>query len=487
MAFSLLIPLLIFQFLHNKNTKPSRKPNPLGPTGLPFVGNLLQIDTSCMHEYLWELANKYGLLMSMKLGSRPLVVISSPRLAVEVLKNRDLVFSGRPKMKGQQKMSYNGLDIALAPYSQEWREMRKICILHLLSVKRVQQFRPIREDDVSQMISRIVKDATQSKVTNLSETMISVTSTMIGRIAFGKRLDEDGHEQRKFEELVHEVHAMFLGFFFSDYFPSLGWMDKITGINHRLERIFEKFDSFYQELINEHLDPDRPESMNDDIIDLMLQLQKDKSTSFDITMDHIKAFLMNVFLGGTDSSGIVVTWAMTALIKNPSVMKRLQGEIRQTMGNKEILDEDEVEKLPFLKATVKETLRLYPVAPLLMPRETLEKCKVDGYEIQPTWGIGRDPEIWENADEFRPDRFLNSDIDTKGQDYRYLPFGSGRRGCPGDYMGLITTHLLLANLLHSFDWELPPGIHKDDVETQSLPGFAMNKKNALKLLAKIPG
>ena len=196
-------------------------------------------------------------------------------------------------MLALQKLTYNGIDIALAPYSQEWREMRKICVIHLLSAKRLQMFRPIREDEVSRMIKKISEQAASTdQVINLSETLVSLACSMICRIAFGKRFDEEGQERRRFNGLIHEAQAMLGGFFFSDYFPSIAWIDKFTGMLARLESIYEKFDSFYQELIDEHLDPNRPKSMDGDIIDLMLQLQHDGSTSFEITMDHIKAMLM---------------------------------------------------------------------------------------------------------------------------------------------------------------------------------------------------
>ncbi|XP_027173069.1 cytochrome P450 71A1-like [Coffea eugenioides] len=488
------ILLVILLLLPNKNKKPSRAHHsPPGPPRLPLIGNLHQIDPSCLHKYLWKLSQKYGPLMFMKLGSVPTLVISSARLAEEVMKNQDLIFCSRPKMLGLQKLAYNGLDIALAPYNQEWREMRKICVIHLLSAKRIQMFRPIREDEVSRVIGQISKRAASyDQVINLSETIVSLTSTMICRIAFGKRFDKEGHERRRFSSLLHEAQAMFVAFFFSDYFPSVGWIDKFTGTLSRLESTFQKFDSFYQELIDEHLNPNRPKSMDGDIIDLMLQLQQDGSTSFEITMDHIKAMLMNVFIAGTDTSAVTVIWAMTAMIKIPTVMKKLQAEIREIMGKKQMLDEDDVQKLPYLKAVVKETFRLYPAVPLLVPRETMGKCTIDGYEIQPktlvyvnAWGIARDPEYWENPDEFLPERFLNSTIDLKGQDFHLTPFGAGRRGCLGYSMGLATVELVLANILHSFDWELPPGVKKEDIDTDALPGITMNKKTDLRLVAKL--
>lgn len=199
--------------------------------------------------------------------------------------------------------------------------------------------------------------------------------------------------------------------------------------------------------------------------------------------------MQNVFVAGTDSSAAAVVWAMTYLMKNPRVMKKAQKEIRSLIGNdKGFVDEDDVQKLTYLKAIVKETMRLQPVGPLLVPRETIENCIVDGYEIAAkttvyvnAWAIGRDPEVWKNPEEFDPDRFIESPIDFKGQHYELIPFGSCRRICPGMLMGVATLELSLANLLYKFNWEV---IKKEDLCTDSLPGLAMHKKNPLWLMPR---
>ncbi|XP_027121701.1 xanthotoxol synthase-like [Coffea arabica] len=243
--------------------------------------------------------------------------------------------------------------------------------------------------------------------------------------------------------------------------PSIGWLDSLNGMRSRLERTCSKLDSFLQELIDEHLNPNRPESMNGDIVGIMLQLRQEQSTSFDLTQDHIKAMLM------------------------------AQAEIRGAVGNKDIVNEDDIQKLPCLKAIVKETFRLYPSAPLSVPRQTLANCIINGHEIQSNsivytnvWGIGRDPEYWENPNEFLPERCLNSSVDMKGKDFQLIPFGAGRRGCPGYSLVLAMVEVGLANLLYSFDWELRFGIKKDDIDTQVLPGLTMPNKNDLPLPAK---
>ncbi|KAL3533137.1 hypothetical protein ACH5RR_006658, partial [Cinchona calisaya] len=184
----------------------------------------------------------------------------------------------------------------------------------------------------------------------------------------------------------------------------------------------------------------------------------------------------NVIFAGTDTAAATIIWAMTALIKSPKAMEKAQAEVRQVIGETRTIDEDDTQKLPYLKAIIKETLRLFPPAPLLVPRYTMESCIIDEYEIQPkttvyvnAWAIARDPEYWENPDEFLPERFLDSTMDAKGQDFQLIPFGAGRRGCPGFSLGLAIVELALANLLSSFNWELPSGLKKEDVDTDVLP------------------
>ncbi|XP_057490866.1 LOW QUALITY PROTEIN: 6,7,8-trihydroxycoumarin synthase-like [Actinidia eriantha] len=490
LSFLFVLPLFLL-FLLRKHRKNGKAMNPPGPPGLPFVGNLHQLDFSTLHSHLRQLSKTYGPLMTIRLGFVPTLVVSSAKMAEEVMKTHDLIFCSRPTLLGQQKLSYNQLDVAFSPYNDYWREMRKICVLHLFSSKRVQSFRHIREDEVSRMIEKISNLAAASKLANLDEIVMSLTSIIICRVAFGKRYDEGGYESHRFHSLLTEYQAMIVQFFISDYFPLLGWVDTVTGMRSRLEKSFKDFDLFYEELIDEHLHPKRPKSSQQDILDILLQLKEDPSTSVDLSMDHVKALLMDIFTAGTDTGAASIVWAMTALMKNPTVLKKVQEEVRTLVGKKGKVDEDDIHSLPYLKAMIKETMRLYPPAPLLVPHKTTQRCVIDGYEIEPqtvvyinAWAIARDPESWENPEEFLPERFLGSDIDFRGQNFELIPFGAGRRGCPGINLGVATVELALANLLYSFDWELPEGMKKEDVDTEVLPGLTMHRKNALCLVAK---
>ncbi|KAL7133772.1 hypothetical protein ABFS83_12G162200 [Erythranthe nasuta] len=494
----LISPLLILVFFfllfntQKKLVKKSLNPPP-GPSGLPFIGNLHQFcsNAAAPHIYLWKLSKKHGPLMSMKLGSVPLVVISSPEIAKQVMKTNDLAFCSRPKVLGQYKISYNGSDIAFAPYSETWRELRKICVLHLLSNKQLHSFRPVREEEVFRMIKNLSLLSDNNSVVNLTVLMLSLTSTLICRIAFGRINDEEESRKRRFDELMIEAQAMQGGFYVSDYLPSFGWMDKLSGMIDRLDRVFKDLDEFFEGLIEEHLDQTGVKSVTDNpnILDLLIQLKEEKSSSIDLTWDHVKATIMDIFIAGTDTGAATIIWTMTALMQNPKSMKKLQNEIRDSIGGKGRVDEDDLHNLPYLKATVKEVLRLYPPAPLLIPRETIEECEIEGHVIHPktlvyvnAWAIARDPDHWERPDEFAPERFLNSSVDIVGQDFQVIPFGSGRRGCPGISMGLATVELAVANLVYSFEWGLPEGMNKEDIDTDVLPGVTMHKKLPLCLV-----
>ncbi|XLT47917.1 hypothetical protein HN873_040521 [Arachis hypogaea] len=486
----LTLPLFIF-FFFQKQTHNKKKDFPPGPRGLPIIGNLHQLDNSSLYLQLFEFSKKYGPIFSLQLGLRKAIVISSPELAKEALKNHDREFAGRPNLIGQQKLTYNGLGITFSPYNEFWRETRKICVAHVLSSRRVTSFSSIRKFEVKQWIKKISSHASSKKVTNLNEMIISLTSTIICRIAFGRRYEDEGVERSRFHDLFNECQAMLGAFFVSDYIPFLGWIDRLNGMHARLNKIFKELDKFYQEVIDEHMDPNRDSSNGEDIIDVLLQLKNQRSFSFDLTINHIKALFMDILVAGTDTTAATTVWAMTALIKNPRVMKKVQEEIRNFGGQKDFLEEENIQKCIYFKAVMKETLRLHLPVPLV-PKETNKTCIINGYEIPSktivyvnAWAIHRDPEAWKHPYEFYPERFLGSDIDFLGQHFELIPFGAGRRICPGMHMGLASLDLILANLLYSFDWELPEGMKIEDIDTQMLPGITQHKKNPLYLIAKI--
>ncbi|KAJ1689021.1 hypothetical protein LUZ63_013176 [Rhynchospora breviuscula] len=205
-----------------------------------------------------------------------------------------------------------------------------------------------------------------------------------------------------------------------------------------------------------------------------------------ITMENVKTVLMDVFIGGTETSSTAITWAMSELIKHPETMKKVQAEIRHAASENTKFDAN---ALPYLKLVIKETLRMHPPVPILGPRQCKKSCQILGYTI-PTgarllvnvWALGRNPEYRSDPEEFKPERFETSSIDYKGQSFEFLPFGAGRRNCPGLEFGMAVVTETLARLLLHFDWKLPDGMKPADLDMTETFGLVAAKKEPLYLI-----
>ncbi|KAM0064369.1 putative cytochrome P450 [Helianthus debilis subsp. tardiflorus] len=197
-----------------------------------------------------------------------------------------------------------------------------------------------------------------------------------------------------------------------------------------------------------------------------------------------------MFSGGTDTTLASIEWALSELIKHPQAMKRLQQEVTQVSKGRSMITEDDIQNnMPYLKAVLKETLRLHTILPLMLPHESTDDVKVMGYDIKKGtqvmingWAIARDPSIWDDADMFKPERFLNSCVDFKGFHYELLPFGSGRRGCPGMQFAISITELVLANLVYKYEFALPNGVRSEELDMTEVVGLLVRKRVPLLLV-----
>ncbi|XVF02586.1 hypothetical protein REPUB_Repub04eG0187400 [Reevesia pubescens] len=488
----LLLPLFLLFKKKTDQVKKEHKRLPPSPPKLPILGNLHQFG-ALPHSSLSQLSRKYGPVLLLQLGRIPLVVISSAEAAREVLKVNDLACCSRPPIAGAGKLTYNYLDVAFSPYSEYWRELRKICVLELFSVKSVKSFRFVREDEVRSVMDSISLSSTSATPVNVTEKIFALTGSITFRTAFGKCFQKSDFDRTKFYELVHDAEIVAGRFSREECFPGVGWiLDRVNGHHKRVERVFHELDTLFQQVIDDHLKPGRTKQ-NEDIIDVMLGIEKEQIEDGHawLTKNHIKALLLNMFLGGVDTSALTVNWAMAELSRKPRLMKKAQEEVRSIVGKKGRVTETDLDQLQYLKMVIKETLRLHPPAPLLIARETMSHFKINGYDIYPktliqinAWAIGRDPQYWKNPEEFCPERFIDNTVDFKGQHFEFLPFGAGRRGCPGIYMGTVTSELLLANLLYCFDWKLPGGMKEEDINMEESAGHSLtvSKKTPLLLV-----
>ncbi|KDP39022.1 hypothetical protein JCGZ_00779 [Jatropha curcas] len=445
-----------------------------------------QLLGSLPHHRLRHLSNQYGPVMHLKLGQISNIVISSPEAAKQVMKTHDIIFSQRPFLLAAEIIFYNFKDIALAPYGDSWRQMRKICTLELLSTKRVRSFRAIREEETSNFIRSI---SSLSEV-NISKMVLSLSNAITLRSAFGKVSER--HEA--FLPLVQKIVLVLEGFSVADIFPSVKFLHGITGMRSKMEKLHQEADIMLENIINEHRENKRlgrsnSQGKEDDLVDVLLNLQCGDSLEFPLRIENIKAVMLDMFLAGTETSATVIEWAMSEMVKDSRVMKKAQEEIRQVFNQKENIDETRFDELKYLKLVIKETLRLHPPAPLLAPRECLEAVEIDGYEVPintkviiNAWAIGRDSRHWNEAEKFYPERFQNNFIDFKGNDFEFIPFGAGRRMCPGVTYSMAVVELVLANLLYHFHWKLPNGLEAHQLDMSETFGATARRKNELHLI-----
>ncbi|KAJ8773772.1 hypothetical protein K2173_006422 [Erythroxylum novogranatense] len=467
------------------STKPKNVSSnlPPGPRRLPIIGNIHQLVGSLPHHALRQLAEKHGPIMCLQLGEISTIVVSSAELAKEVLKTHDVILAGRPAMLSSNIITYGFKDLAFAPYGEYWRQMKKIFMLELLSAKRVESFGSIREDEVSNLI-RNISSKTESPI-NLSKMLSSLTIRVISKTAFGNTI-----EPQTFVRLVDNLSQMLDGFCISDIFPSYKLLHLITGEMTKLRRLHREVDCILEDVISEcRTNGSSGRDQGDCIVDALSKIQDQGILQLPFTSDNIKAIVLDIFAGGSDTSSVVLQWAMAEMLKNPAALERVQTEVRQVFVNSKKIDEASLGQLRYLKSVVKETLRLHPPFPLLFPRESRERVEIDGYEIPSrtkilvnAWAIGRDPHYWTEAEKFCPERFLDNPIDYKGTDYKYIPFGAGRRICPGINKAITIVELTLANLLYHFDWKLPNGLSAANLDMSEACGAATHRKNDLYLI-----
>ncbi|EOA23855.1 hypothetical protein CARUB_v10017073mg [Capsella rubella] len=483
---SLLFLICILLAVFNHKKKHGQLPS---PPGLPVIGILHQLG-ELPHQSLWKLSKKYGPVMHLKLGRVPTVIVSSAETARQVLKVHDLHCCTRPSLTGPRELSYNYLDIAFSPYDDYWKEVRKLCAQELFSTKQVHSIQPIKDEEVKKLIDSISESASQKTPVNLNKKCLSLTVSVVCRATFGVSFEGTVLNSDRFNQIVREALEMLGSFSASDFIPFVGWIiDWLSGLQSRRERSKRDLNLFYEQMFDLHKQGKKQGS--EDFVDLLLRFEKEEVVlgNDKLTRNHIKAILMDVLLAGMDTSAITMTWAMTELARNPRVMRKVQNEIRTQMGEKAIISMDEIEQFHYLKMVIKETWRLHPTTPLLIPREVTSEIQIDGYTIPVktrlhvnVWAIGRDPETWKDPEAFLPERFMDNNIDAKGQDFELLPFGGGRRICPAIYMGTTMVEFGLANLLYHFDWKLPDGMVVEDIDIEEAPGLTVNKKNDLVLV-----
>ncbi|KAI3765913.1 hypothetical protein L2E82_15959 [Cichorium intybus] len=489
----LLLVLFIIKFYYFGRT--SGKINlPPSPPKLPVIGNIHQLGP-VLHRSLDYLSRRYGgPLMLMHLGSVPALIISTAEAAREIMKTQDLTFATRPEVRRWRQILYDLKEVSVAPYGENWRQYKSIMVLNFLSKSKVESYREVREEEMAIAVEKIKKSSILQEPVDLSDLFLTLTNDVVCRVTFGKKYSE-GESGRKFKKMLKEFWDVLSELNFEDIIPWLGWIDRLRGISTRVVNVAKDLDDFLDGLVEERLKKHSTGGAGDvdgreDFLEILLKIQKTNSNSV-LDRDAIKGLLLDVYTAGTDTTATVLEWAFAELFRHPTIFKKVQDEVRMVVNDRKQINQQDIDNMKYFKAVIKETLRLHPPAPTLVPRASSQDVKVMGYDVKKGtrviingWAIQRDPKVWDEPDEFKPERFLDSTIDYKGHDFDLIPFGAGRRGCPGLAFAIAIDEHVLANLLHKFDWELPNGGKGADLDMEEQPGITVHKKVPLLAVAK---
>ncbi|RWW64835.1 hypothetical protein BHE74_00027906 [Ensete ventricosum] len=490
--FSSFLVLLLLLLGKQSYSRRGNARLPPGPFKLPLIGSLHHVLGRLPHRTFAALSEKFGAVMLLKLGEVPTLVVSSPEAAAEIMKTQDVSFASRPMISSIRIMGYGDKSPAFAPYGSYWREVRKMSILELLSVRRVQSFRSIREEEVLNFVRSIDASSNSGSTVNLSSKFLLLTNDIAARAILGRKCKY----QKQFLQVTNQGLEESGGFSLADLFPSSSLVSLLSGMSLKLPRLHREMDAILSSIIQEHREGNSTEQAEEDLVDVLLKVQREGSLPFAFTDEAVKAVVLVTFLtlisqirfvpnfrcptpgylfwngnlvkdlfgAGGETTATTLEWTMSELMTNPGAMKRVQEEVRETVGAKGRVREEDINEMNYLRMIIKETMRLHPPLPLLLPRECQESREILGYQIPEktrvlvnVWALGRDPRHWDDAAEFKPERFDrgSSTVDFKGTNFEFIPFGAGRRMCPGIAFGMASVELPLACLLYHFDWELP--------------------------------
>ncbi|KAF7849468.1 hypothetical protein BT93_L0762 [Corymbia citriodora subsp. variegata] len=486
LTVSVVIIAFTHKLLRRLITTTPKKNYPPSPPSLPIVGHLHRLKKP-IHQTLLALSRTYGPVLSLRFGACPVIIVSSASIAEECFTQNDVVLANRPPSLVNKHLGYNYSTIMAAPYGDHWRNLRRICTAEIFSSHRLNVSLGIRKDEVKRLLRKLLLCRSGGSFTSveLRVALTELTFNVIMRIMAGKRYygEDVSHveEAVKFRDMMREILRHSGRSYAGDYLPPLRWID-YDGYMNRMSKLGKMTDEFLQGLIDEHRKKDSKEEEEKSMIDHLLVKQASQPEYY--TDEIIKGFLLIQLIAGTDASSITIEWALANLLNHPSILEKAKTEI-DTHCQDHLVDESDLLKLSYVQNIISETLRLHTPAPLLIPHYSSNECIVGGYDVPcgtivliNAWAIHRDPEQWPNPMAFKPERFEGGE----GQMNRLmLPFGMGRRACPGAPLAHKVVGLTLASLIQCFEWKR---IGEEEVDMAEGEGLTMPKEKPLEALCK---
>nr|BBD34760.1 putative cytochrome P450 [Eschscholzia californica subsp. californica] len=514
--FGLLVLLL------NLRKRVSRKNEPPEVAGgWPIIGHLHHFmggKNKLLHVAFGAWADKYGPIFTLRMGLYKVLVVSSAEVAKECSTTNDMVFIARPYQVASEVMGYGYAMFPLAPYGEFYVKMRKMVTQELLSNSRVDSLKHVWGSEITNAIQKLHQKLVSTKggaptLVNMKGWLTNLTFRTVMKVICGGVGGDDtspaasvtsnggdnNDEVSTYQKALREFFVIVGELRLSDVVPFLGWLDNMaTTYLKRMKDNGKFLNILLEEMLEEHKRKRRSLSeeekkdggyVEQDFMDVMISKLKDPKLLSYYDADTInKSTCLTLILSGSETTMTSIVWALSLLVDHPHVIKKAQDELDTHVGRERQVNESDIKNLVYLQAIVKEALRLYPPAPLTSPRISTEDCVVSGYHVPAgtrlfinMWKIQRNPEVWHEPLEFRPERFFttNKDYDIGGKHYDLHPFGSGRRACPGASFALQLVHLSLASLLHGFDIKNPSN---EPIDMTESPGVNNLKATPLKLL-----
>ncbi|XP_012851535.1 PREDICTED: ferruginol synthase-like [Erythranthe guttata] len=487
---TLLLLFLSLAFSHVLVTKLRNTKLPPGPFPLPIIGNTLHLGRNRAHRSLAKLSKTYGPLMYLKLGTIQTIVASSPEMAREILQKHDQVCSNRTVSLAAQATNHHNGSIAYLPAGSKWRIFRQICKEHLFTAHKLQSSEALRQEKLQQLRDYLHECCGSGRIVDIGEVAFVTSLNLISTTLFSPDFSHFGFDS------VQEMKGTIRGLMnvlgtpnLADYFPVLKLIDP-QGIKRKAEGYFGKLLAMFDEIISERMQSRcMPSSLDypkkNDLLEVIIDLNLE--SDYDLSLEDIKHFLLvSVFSFSPwiydESSSNTTEWAMAELLRNPKIMSKAKDELKTVIGENKQVGESDISKLPYLCAMIKEAFRCYPGGPVLIPHKADTNVEINGYMVPKdsqilvnVWAMGRDSSIWSNADMFEPERFLDNEIEYRGHDFEFIPFGSGRRICPGMPLARIMVHLMVASLIHNFEWKLEPGMKPEEIDMNDVLGLSLQK------------
>ncbi|XP_073023424.1 trans-cinnamate 4-monooxygenase-like [Primulina eburnea] len=447
---------------------------PPGPIPVPIFGNWLQVGDDLNHRNLADYAKKFGEIFLLRMGQRNLVVVSSPDLSKEVLHTQGVEFGSRTRNVVFDIFTGKGQDMVFTVYGEHWRKMRRIMTVPFFTNKVVQRNRRGWEAEVAAVVEDVKKnpEASTNGIVLRRRLQLMMYNNMF-RIMFDRRFDsEEDPLFNKLKALNGERSRLAQSFDYNygDFIPILrpflrGYLKVCQEVKDKRLQLFKDY------FVDERKKLASTKATDNDGLKCAIDHIIEAQEKGEINEDNVLYIVENINVAAIETTLWSIEWGIAELVNHPEIQKKLRNEIDTVLGLGVPVTEPEIHKLPYLQAVVKETLRLRMAIPLLVPHMNLHDAKLSGYDIPAeskilvnAWWLANNPDHWKNPEEFRPERFLEeeSKVDTNGNDFRYLPFGVGRRSCPGIILALPILGITLGGLVQNFELLPPRGQSKID-------------------------